>query len=202
MGTVPKSLRSKSAHASAALTGVTLSSRFTPRSISVRRASMSSAGASCRVADVVMTGALPRYGSRRERFRPIGGVRDDGEEVARANAHRGTGSGRSHAEVHHNAGVVTPGLPAERLHGRDPTRVPAPSSAGNASDGSATSLRSFIPTSRCRNPAGQPDGFLGPGIETGPGGEIAVDVIGGDLRLRQAGLVQARPISWWRKTSK
>ena len=45
MGTVAKSLRSKSAHASAALTGVTLSSRFKLRSISVSRASISRADA-------------------------------------------------------------------------------------------------------------------------------------------------------------
>src|SRR5687767_4857533 len=54
VGTVPKSLRSKSAHASAALSGVTLSSRFKLRSIWVRRASISRAGASCWVEDVTL----------------------------------------------------------------------------------------------------------------------------------------------------
>ena len=52
MGTVAKSLRSKSAHASAPLTGVTLISRFKLRSISVSRASISSAGARCCIGEV------------------------------------------------------------------------------------------------------------------------------------------------------
>src|SRR5215207_9037000 len=75
VGTVPKSLRSKSAHAAAALTGVTLSSRFKLRSISVSRASISSAGPSCWVSDVTCqkyppacTGNLPVSKRRRSRL--------------------------------------------------------------------------------------------------------------------------------------